>query len=157
MNFFAIIFEFFVTRRMGTEQNGTIMFIFSLSHPFPSYFCLKWSQNVICYFFGIFYYASGRNVRNDNFYFLPFSSFSNLFWHEMKPEWYFWIFCHFFGIFCYSSGRNGTIIFVFTLSQHFPPYFAWKWSHDGIFSFFEFFCYFFGIFYCGSCMKRGER
>ena len=30
--------------------------------------------------------------RNDNFYFLYFSAFSNLFWLEMKPQWYYLIF-----------------------------------------------------------------
>ena len=36
--------------------------------------------------------------QNDNFYFLYFSAFSNLFWLEMKPQWYcliFWFFALF--------------------------------------------------------------
>ena len=44
-------------------------------------------------------------------------------------------------------GRNEMLIFIFSLSQPFPPYFGLKWSHKGVFYFFEFFCYFFGIFY----------
>ena len=40
--------------------------------------------------------------RIDNFYFLSFSKFSNKFWMEMKPKWYFlifWIFWLFFWTF----------------------------------------------------------
>ena len=37
--------------------------------------------------------------RNDNFYFLSFPAFSNLFWLKMKPQWYFLIFFNFFAIF----------------------------------------------------------
>ena len=50
--------------------------------------------------------------RNDNFYFLPFSSSFNLWWLEMEPLWYFLkffeFFCYFFGIFYYALGRNET-------------------------------------------------
>ena len=42
--------------------------------------------------------------QNDNFYFLSFSDFSNLFWPEIRPYWYFLIFCYFFGILYYASG-----------------------------------------------------
>ena len=127
--------------RVRQERNVMIIFIFYLSHPFPTYFRLKWRHNGIFYFFeffyyffGIFYFAPVRNKteqyflyslfpdifhpilawneaivvvlnflnffaiflefsitrragtkRNDNFYFLSFSSFSNLFSFEMKP------------------------------------------------------------------------
>ena len=33
--------------RLGKEWNGMIIFIFSLSQPFPAYFRLKWSHNGI--------------------------------------------------------------------------------------------------------------
>ena len=87
--------------RVGWERNITIIFIFSLSRHFPIYFGLKWCHNGIfeffCYSYGIFYYTSGRNgtERNNNFYFLSFSAFPNLFWLEKKPSWCFltfWIF-----------------------------------------------------------------
>ena len=76
--------------------------------------------------------------RNDNFYFLYFSAFSNLFWLEMKPQWYFFdFFCCFYGIFYYASGRkNGMIIFIFSLSQPFRTYFCWKWHHSSFVLFF---------------------
>ena len=53
---------------IGKERNKTIVFIFSLSQPFPIYFGLEWGRNGIfqffeffCYFFGIFSSPSGRN------------------------------------------------------------------------------------------------
>ena len=155
---------------------------------------MAWNEAVIiffnffefcCYFFGIFYYASGRNgtewqflfslflslfqpilawneaimiffnflnfvaiflefsimrrvgtERNDIFYFLSFSAFSNLYWLELKPELYFlifWIFFLFFWNFLFRVGseQNGTTIFIFFISLPFPTYFAW--SHNSIF------------------------
>ena len=142
-NLFSIFLEFFIRRRVGTE-------------------------------------------RNDNFYFLSFSAFSNLFWRKMRPEWYFLIFqfcCYFFGIFYYGTGRNRmerqflfslflclpqsiltwkdtimvflsflnfllffwnfqfhveqgrnrTLIFIFSLSQSFPSFFRLKRSRNYIF------------------------
>ena len=87
---------------IGQERNGTIIFIFSLSQPLPTYFGLKWGSNGIFLifwiflpiFFGIFYYTSGWNGTewNDNFYFLSFYAFSSLFWLKMKPQRYFLIF-----------------------------------------------------------------
>ena len=35
-------------------------------------------------------------TRNDNFYFLSFFAFSNLFWLEMIPQWCFFIFYFYF-------------------------------------------------------------
>ena len=118
LNFLAIFLEFSIMRRVGTEQNDNFYFL-SLSHPFPSYFGFKWSHNGIfyffqffCFFFGIFYYAPGWNGTewNDNFYFLSLLSFSNLFWLQMKPQWYFFIFFNFFAIFLEFSitRREGT-------------------------------------------------
>ena len=67
-------------------------------------------------FFAIFleFYITRRvgTKRNNNFYFLSFSAFSNLFWLELKPQRYFLIFFIFFGyfigIFYYVLGGNGT-------------------------------------------------
>ena len=44
---FLFFFEFSITHRVGTERNGTIIFIFSLCQPFQAYFGLKWSHNDI--------------------------------------------------------------------------------------------------------------
>ena len=92
-NFFAIFLEFSITGRVGTERNGTITFVFSLSHTIPAYFRLKRIHNG---FFAIFLiFSITRRVgteRNDNFYLLSFSSFSTLLWLQMSPYWYFLIF-----------------------------------------------------------------
>ena len=84
--------------------------------------------------------------RNDNFYFLSFPAFSNLFWLIMKPHWYFFNFLLFFWNFLVHIGqeRNGTIIFIFSLSQPLPTYFGLKCGSNGIFLiFFNFFAIFF--------------
>ena len=40
-NFFVIFLAFSITRLVGTKRNETIIFIFHISHPFPTYFSLK--------------------------------------------------------------------------------------------------------------------
>ena len=45
LNFFAIFLEFSISRRVGTEQNETTIFILSLSLRFPTYFVLKRTHN----------------------------------------------------------------------------------------------------------------
>ena len=88
-NFIAIFLEFSISRWVGTERNEMIIFIFTFSHLFQTYFGLKRIHNGIFYFFAIFLeFSITRRVgtkRNDNFYFLSFSSFSNLFLLEMRP------------------------------------------------------------------------
>ena len=65
--------------RVGQEQNGMIIFIFSLSQSFLTYFGLKWSCNGIFQFFEFFCYffefsMPGRvgTKRKDKFYFFFF-------------------------------------------------------------------------------------
>ena len=96
--------------------------------------------------------------RNDNFYFLSFSAFSNLFWLEMKPHRYFIIFWLFYWDFLLRVGleRNGTITFIFLLSHPFPTYFGLNWILNDTFQFLQFFCYFFGIFYYASGTNEME-
>jgi len=92
-------------------------------------------------FFAIFFEISiTRRIgtkRNDNFYFLSFSAFSNQFWLEMKHNGIF-LFFYFFAIFLEFSisrrvGRNGMIIFIFPLSRPFPTFYGLKISHSGVF------------------------
>ena len=139
LKIFAIFFWKFLLH-FGWERNGTTIFIFSISRPFQTYFDLKWSPNIIIWFFDFssfffleffiacrvwterkdnFYslflgisqpilawngaimvffnlfnffaifleFSPTRQVgtkRNNNFYFLPLSAFSNLFWFEKK-------------------------------------------------------------------------
>ena len=74
--------------RIGPKRNGTIIFIFSLYQPLPTYFGLKRIVNGIFNFFGIFLEFSITHragmKRNNNFYFLSFSASSNLFWLQMR-------------------------------------------------------------------------
>ena len=56
---------------------------------------------IFCFFFGIYYCASGRNGTewNGNYYFLSFSAFTDLFWLDRKPYRYFFNFLNIFTIF----------------------------------------------------------
>ena len=67
---FWIFLQFFMNFLLpiGLERNGMIIFTVPVSRSIPTNYGLKWSHNVIFkfseffyYFFGIFYYASGRN------------------------------------------------------------------------------------------------
>ena len=85
--------------------------------------------------------------RNDTFYFLNSSAFSNRFWLGMKPQWYFlifWFFFSFFGIFYYLSGKNGMerqfLIFLFL--GLFQPILAWNEAITVSFNLLNFFAIF---------------
>ena len=76
--FFLIFLPFFQNfkLRVGKKHNGTIFCLFSLSQPFPTNFGQKRSYDGIfyifqffCYFFGTFYYGSGRNTAERFFLF----------------------------------------------------------------------------------------
>ena len=126
-----------------------IIFIFSLSHPFPTYSRLKWSHKGIFwffeffyYFFGIFYFSSGRNKTERYFLYSLFHGILQpiLAWNEAIM-----IFFNFlnFLLFCWNfqlhdrQERNGMKIFIFSLSHNFPTYFGLKWTHNGIFFIFS--------------------
>ena len=116
-------------------------------------------------FFAIFleFYITRRvgTKRNNNFYFLSFSAFCNLFWLEMEPQRYFLIFL-IFRLFYWNfllhvgQERNGTITFIFLLSHSFPVYFCLKSILKDIYYFLKFFCYFFRIFFYTSCRNEIE-
>ena len=79
-----------------------------------------------------------RTERNDNFYFLPFSSLM-----------VFFNFFNFFAVFLEFSisrrvgmERNGTIIIVFSVSRPFPTCFTLKGCHIGTFLIFRIFLLF---------------
>ena len=156
MNFLAIYLEFSITHRVGTERNGTIIFI----SPFLIYFqpTLAWNEFIMVFFnfFVIFlefsFMPQVRMEQKDNFYFFSFAAFSYQFSLEMKPQWYFLAICLEFSITHWvGTERNGTKIFIFYLSQPLPTYFGLKWGRNGIFLIFWIFwrC-FFGIFYYTS-------
>ena len=146
-----------------------IIFAFPISRSIPTYYGLKWSHNSIFkflefvfYFFRFFFTCRVGTKWNDNFCFPSFSAFFNLFWIEMKPQWIFFIFLNFFLFFWnfplrVRLARNMTIVFIFSRSQRFPPYFGLKWSHNSILQFFEFFCYLFGILYYALGWNETKR
>ena len=140
---------------VGTKRND--IFYFPYLSSFSNLLWLEMNHNRICfifwifyYFYGIFYYASGRNGTewNDNFYFTLshlFPTYFGLNWihngifkffeffcrNEMERRdnfWHEWYFLTRIG-----QERNGTIIFIFSLSQPFLAYFGLKWSHNDIF------------------------
>ena len=93
-NFFEIFLLFFSNSlvRVGWELIGTIIFIFSLSWPFPTCFGFKRSPYGVLYLFNFFaiffeFFITCREGidRNDNFYFLSFLTFLTLFCLEQKP------------------------------------------------------------------------
>ena len=102
--------------------------------------------------------------RNDNFYFLPFwSSFQGILARNGAIMVLF-NFLNFFAIFLEFSitrqvrtGRNETRIFIFSLSHPLSTDFGLKWSHNGIFFFFEFYCCVFGIFHNASARNETKR
>ena len=159
MNFFAVVLEFSISCRVGTERK--IIFIFSPSHHYPTYFGLKWIHNVVFYFLEFFWYfflicylAPGRNEME--WWFL-FSVFLDLFepildWNEAIMV--FFNFLNFFAIFLKISisrrvgtEGNGTIIFIFALSNPFATYFDLIRIHNVFFNFLNFFAIFFNFLF----------
>ena len=66
LNFFAIFFEFSITRRDGTEQNDNFYFLYfsALSYLFWLEMKTQWYCLIFWFFcsiYGIFYYASNMN------------------------------------------------------------------------------------------------
>ena len=113
--FFLLLWNFLL--RVGKERNGTIIFIFSLSHPFPTYFGLKWRHNGFFFpffefFLQIFYYASDWKETERQFLFSPFLGLFQpiLAWNEAIMVFFSLLnfFAFFFWIFSYASGRNET-------------------------------------------------
>ena len=118
--------------------------------------------NFFSIFFEFFFTCQVGTKWNDNFCFPSFLAFFNLFWIEMKPQWIFLIFLNFFLFFwnfplLVRLARNMTIVFIFSRSQCFPPYFGLQWSHNSILQFFEFFYYLFGIFYYAFGRNETKR
>ena len=95
-----------------------------------------------------------------NFYFLFFSTFSNQFWLEMNPQWYFLIFLIFLE---FSStrlvGTKRNDNFYFTYFSSFSDLFwlEMNYNHISFLFFFLIFYYFYGIFYYASGRNGTER
>ena len=136
--------EFSITHRVGTKRNDN--FLFSL---FPILFqpTLAWNDFIMVFFIFLNFFVIFLEFpithrvgtkRNDNFYFLSFSAFEHILaWNDAIMVFFliFLIFLLFFWNILLSIGleRNGTIIFIFSLSHHFPTYFGLKWIRNGVF------------------------
>ena len=165
LNFVIFFWNFLLP--VWSEGNGNKIFIFLFLG--RSQLILAWNEATIV-FFDFFEFSSlflefsvtnpiGRK-RKDNFYVFSFSAFSNLFWHEMKPQWYFFIFFSFFGILYFPSGRNGTerqfLFYLFLLLVQ--PILAWKEAIMGFFFFcHNFFTFFFLIISYASGRNETKR
>ena len=118
---YFLIFQFFLefssTRLVGTKRNETIIFIFHISHPFPTYFGLKWTIIVFLFFFFVFFtifmqfYITHRVGTEQKGTIIFVSLFLIFFqpifaWNEFLMV--FFNFLNFFGIFFHASGKNGT-------------------------------------------------
>ena len=127
LNFLAIFLEFSIPSRVGTHQNY-FFFIFSLSRLFATYFGQKRSYDGVfkffeffCYFFGIFYYGSGRNTSERFFLFSLFLGLFHPIFSSKEPIMVFSKFLNIFYIFLEFSipGRVGIhrndFFFLFSL------------------------------------------
>ena len=92
LNFVTIFLEFSITRRVGTERQFLFSLFICLAQPI-----LAWNEAITIFFNFLnlsailLEFSITRRVgtkRNNNFYFLSASTFSNLFWLEMKPYGY---------------------------------------------------------------------
>ena len=132
--------------RVGMKPIGTIIFIFSLSRPFPTNFGLKWSYDGVLKFFEFFYNFFGifksRSVWNPSKRLFSFSLFLGVShpifaWKEAMMV--FSNFLNFFVIFLEFSiaSRIGThqndFFFIFCHSPPFPTYFGMERGYDGVF------------------------
>ena len=123
-------------RRAGTKRNDNFFFLFfSLFQTI-----LAWKEAITGFFnflkiFAIFLEFSVTHwvgtKRNDIFYFLSFLTISNLFWLELKPQWYFFIFLNFlifFRNFLLPVRSEGNVkkIFIFLFLGLSQPILAWN-------------------------------
>ena len=146
MKFFCYFFlEFSITHRVGTERNGTIIFI-SLFLIFLQPI-LDWNEFIMVFFyiFLLFFWNFLLHIgqeQNGTIIFIfsfsqPLPTFFGLKWSHNGIFLIFWIILLFFLEFSIThrvgTERNGTIIFIFSLSQPFQAYFGLKWSHNNIF------------------------
>ena len=127
------------------EGNDNFYFLSFSAFPYefwlekaPYWYFLIFS--IFCYFFGIFYYALGRNETERKFLFSLFLSLFHpiLAWNEAIMI--FFNFLNFVAIFlefsimrCVGTEWNGMTIFIFSLSLPSPINFGLKRRHIGIF------------------------
>ena len=160
LNFWLCFWNFVLC--IGQERNETKIFISILLILFLP--ILAWNEFIVVFFnflnfFVIFLEFSitsrVKTKRNDNFYFLYFSSFYYLLWLEMKPQRYFLIFLYFFATFLKFSitqregtERNDNFFSLFLIL--FQPSLAWN---ELIMLFFNF--WIFMIFFWNFLLRIG--
>ena len=149
--------KFSITGRLETHRND-FFFIFSLSRPFPTYFGLErsydsvfWFFEFYCYFFGIFYYESGRST-SERFFFSLNLSLSQPILARKEAMIVFSNFLNFFAIFFeifyFGSGRNPSErLFLFSLFFDLShPILVWKEAMIVFSNFLNFFVIFLEFF-----------
>ena len=153
LNFFLLFWNFLLP--VWKERNRAIIFIFSLSQHFPTYFGLGWIRNGFFQFsqlFLLFFWNFVLPVGKERNVAIIFSfSLSQRFPTYFSLEWsrngifqFLEFFCYFFGIFSFPSGRNETKRYF--LFSHFLSLFqhilAWNEVVMVSFNFFNFFAMF---------------
>ena len=161
---FLIFWLFFGIFRYASSRNGTERndnFYFRL---FSEFSILKaWSEAIMVSFNFLNFFATFLKFsitcrvgmeRKNNFYFLSFTASSNIFWLEMKPQWYFWIFLEF--SITHRVGTKRIDNFYFLSFPSFSILFWLKMKPQWYFLIFWIFLPFFGIFYHASS-KNGTK
>ena len=138
---------------VGTERNGTIIFISLFLIFFQP--ILAWNELIMvflifwifCYFFWNFLLHIGQE-RNGTIIFIfslsqPLPTYFGLKWGSNRIFLIFWIFLlFFFGIFYYTSGTERNDNFYFLSFPTFSSLFWLKMKPQWYFLIFEFFCLF---------------
>ena len=155
-NFYAIFLEFSITGREETQRNDFLPFLSFVA--FRNKFWLEtklWWYflyfSIFLYFFGTFYYGSGRNTA-ERFFLFPCK----------KAKMVFSNFFNFFAIFieCSITGREETQrndLLPFLSFVAFPNLFLLETKLWWYFLNFWIFLLFFGIFFYGSGRTTSER
>ena len=139
----------------GTEQKFLFSLVLDLFHPILSskVAVIVFSNflNIFAIFFELCITDGIGTERNNNFYFLSFSFFSNLFWLQKKQQRYFIIFWFFFSIFFEFSitlrvrtKQNDNFYFLSfsALSNLFWLEMTPYWFYDNFLTFLQFLWYF---------------
>ena len=93
LHFFAILLEFSIPGRVGMDRNDNFFYFFNLI-PYLSRPGLVWKEAITMFFNLLKFFAlflefpiQGwvRMDRNDNIFFVSFSTYPVPFWLDMKP------------------------------------------------------------------------
>ena len=150
--------------RMWLERNGTIIFIFSHSRPFPPYVVFQSSQMVFFNFFAIFFEfcitdGIGEERNGTIIFFSLVLDLHHPIFSSKEATVEFFNFLNFFE-FCIANEigtkRNDSFYFL-SFSFFSTLFWLQKKPQQYFIIFWFFFCYFFGIFYYASGKNKTER